>query len=137
VSVYPSRSSTGRTEHVAANDEAARVLASLWDLIGAQQWDRISELLDAEVRISYVHTGEVFDGEGFVRLNRDYPGSWHVDVLDTVADGHRAVSRARLSDGQETYWVASFATTRDGRITELTEVWTDGGQEPPPGRRGS
>ena len=121
---------------MAANDETAQVLAGLWELIGAQQWDRMSDLLDPEVRISYVHTGEVFDREGFVRLNRDYPGSWQVDVLDMVGAGHRAVSRARLSDGQETYWVASFATARDGRITELTEVWTDGGQEPPPDRRG-
>jgi len=122
---------------MAVHDEAAQALSGLWELIGSQQWDRISDVLDPDVRISYVHTGEVFDGEGFVRLNREYPGTWHVDVLDMVGDGQRAVSRARLRGGQETYWVASFATTRDGRITELTEVWTDGGQEPPPSRRGS
>lgn len=120
---------------MAANDEAARVLASLWELIGSEQWDGISDLLDPQVRISYVHTGEVFDGAGFVRLNREYPGRWHVDVLDMVGDDRRAVSLASLRGGAETYWVASFATTRDGRITELTEVWTDGGQEPPPSRR--
>jgi hypothetical protein len=112
-----------------ADDEAAQVLSSMWELIGAQQWDRISELLDPEVRISYVHTGEMLDADAFVRLNRQYPGSWRVELADLVGDGHRAVSRAQLIDGQETYWVASFATTKDGRITE---VWTDGGQEPPP-----
>jgi hypothetical protein len=117
--------------------DAARVLSDLWGLIGAQQWDRISELLDPEVRISYVHTGEIFDRDGFIRLNRDYPGSWHVDVVDMVGDGYRAASRARVSDGPETFWVASFATTKDRRITELTEVWTDGGQEPPPSRSSS
>lgn len=122
---------------MAASDEAARALSGLWELIGAQQWDRISELLDPQVRISYVHTGEVLDAGGFVRLNREYPGTWQVDVVDMVGDADRAVSLAVLRGGLETYWVASFATTRDGRITELTEVWTDGGQEPPPSRRSS
>jgi hypothetical protein len=117
---------------MASDDEAAQVLSGMWELIGAQQWDRISELLDPGIRISYVHTGEVLEADAFVRLNREYPGSWRVDLVDLVGDGHRAVSRVQLSDGQDTYWVASFATTKDGRITELTEVWTDGGQEPPP-----
>jgi SnoaL-like domain len=122
---------------VAASDEAAIVLSDLWELIDAQHWDGIRELLDPDARISYMHTGEIFDADAFIRLNREYPGSWRVDLVDLVGDGHRAVSRARLSDGQDTYWVASFATTSDGRISDLTEVWTDGGQEPPAGRPGS
>lgn len=121
----------------AAGGEAAQALTRVWELIDAQQWDSISEVLDPQVRISWVHTGEIYDGDSFIRINSEYPGTWRVDVMDMVGDGHRAASRARVSDGQETYWVASFATTSDGRITELTEVWTTGGQAPPPGRRGS
>ncbi|HUC24188.1 MAG TPA: nuclear transport factor 2 family protein [Streptosporangiaceae bacterium] len=114
--------------------EAVRVLEDLWEMTDAQQWDKISDLLDPAVRISYVHTGEVFDAESYVRLNRDYPGRWHAAVHDMVADGDRAVSRTRIYDGEQTFWVASFATTRDGRITELVEVWTEAGQRPPPDR---
>lgn len=122
---------------MAASGEAAKVLSDLWELIDAQQWDRIRELLDPDVQISYVHTGEILDADTFIRLNREYPGSWRAELVDLVGDGDRAVSRARLSDGHETLWVASFATAKGGRITELTEVWTDGGQEPPPGRPNS
>lgn len=117
---------------MADHDDATRLLSELWDLIDSQQWDRIFGVLDPAVRISYVHTGEELDAASYVRLNREYPGSWRISVTEIVGDGQRAACRARVSDGQEAYWVASFATTRDGRITELTEVWTEEGQTPPP-----
>ena len=119
---------------MADHHEAVRVLDDLWEMIEAQQWDKIPDLLDPAVRISYVHTGEVFDAESYVRINRDYPGRWHATVHDMVGDGDRAVSRTRIYDGEQTFWVASFATIRDGRLTELVEVWTEEGQQPPPHR---
>jgi len=92
------------------------------------------QLLDPAVAVHYVHTGEVMDADGFIQANRDYPGRWHVHVADMVGDGDRAASRTSVSDGQQTFWVASFATTRRGRIAELVEVWTDDGQSPHPSR---
>ena len=115
-------------------DEAARVLTRLWQLIDAQDWDKITDLLDPAARIRYVHTGEVMDTVGYVQLNRNYPGRWQAVVQDLVSDGERAVSRTYVSDGDEGFWAASFATVRNGAITELTEVWADAGQEPPPTR---
>jgi hypothetical protein len=112
--------------------EAVRVLGDLWAMTDAQQWDKIPDLLDPAVQVRYVHTGEVLDRGSYVRLNREYPGRWHVAVHDMVGDGDRAASCARIYDGEQTFWVASFATTRDGRITEMVEVWTDDGQQPPP-----
>jgi hypothetical protein len=119
---------------MAEHYEAVRVLDDLWEMIEKQQWDKIPDLLDPAVRISYVHTGELFDAESYVRLNRDYPGRWHATVHDMVGNGDRAVSRTRIYDSEQTFWVASFATTRDGKLTELVEVWTDAGQQPPPDR---
>ena len=117
---------------MAEHYEAVRVLNDLWAVIETQQWDKIPDLLDPAVQVRYVHTGELLDAESYVRLNRDYPGRWHAAVHDMVGDGDRAVSRTRIYDAGQTFWVASFATTRDGRITELVEVWTDAGQQPPP-----
>jgi len=119
---------------MAEHREAVRVLGDLWELIETQQWDKIPDLLDPTVQVSFVHTGEVMDAESWVRLNRDYPGRWHAVVHDMVGDGDRAASRTRVYDGEQTFWAASFATTRNGRITELVEVWTDAGQQPPPDR---
>jgi hypothetical protein len=125
------------TEDMAEHEEAVRVLADLWEMIGTQQWDKMPDLLDPAVRVRYVHTGELFDAESYVRVNRDYPGRWHASVHDIVGDGDRAASCTRIYDEEQTFWVASFATTRNGRITELTEMWTESGQQPPPGRPGA
>jgi hypothetical protein len=122
---------------MAEHDQAARVLNELWEMIEMQHWDKIPELLDPAVRISYLHTGELLDAESYVRTNRDYPGRWHAAVHDMVGDGDRAVSRTRIYDGEQTFWVASFATVREGRLTELVEVWTEAGQQPPPHRPGA
>src|SRR5215469_330414 len=104
---------------MAEHGEAVRVLSDLWEMIETQEWDKIPDLLDAE---------------SYVQLNRDYPGRWHAAVHDMVGDGDRAVSCTRIYDGDLTFWVASFATSRNGRITELVEVWTEAGQQPPPTR---
>jgi hypothetical protein len=122
---------------MAKHYEAVRVLDDLWQMIETQQWDKIQDLLDPAVQIRYVHTGEVMDAESYVRLNRDYPGRWHAAVHDMVGDGDRAVSCTRVYDEEQAFWAASFATTRNGRITELLEVWTDAGQQPPPNRPSS
>jgi len=116
---------------MAEHYESVRVLHDLWEMIETQQWDKIPDLLDPAVRVRYVHTGEVMDVGSYVRLNRDYPGRWHAEVHEMVGDGDRAASCTRIYDGEQTFWVASFATTRDGRITELVEVWTEAGQQPP------
>jgi len=119
---------------MAEHYDAVQVLSDLWALTDAQQWDKIADLLDPSVRVRYVHTGELLDAESYLRINRDYPGRWHAAVHDMVGDGDRAASCTRIYDGEQTYWVGSFATTRNGRITDLVEVWTDAGQQPPPGR---
>lgn len=120
---------------MAVHSEASGTLRELWARIGARDWEGLGGLLDPVLVVQYTHTGETFDPAGFVRLNREYPGRWYVTVEDVVGDGERAVSRARLTDGQQTYHVASFATVRGGRITGLVEVWSESGLAAPAERR--
>ena len=117
-----------------SRDAASGVLAEMWARIHAREWDKIAGLLDPAVVVRYVHTGEVLDADAFVRANSDYPGEWRIDVEEIVGDGQRAASRARVYDDEQSFYVASFATTAGGRITEMTEVWTDTGQPPHPSR---
>ncbi len=122
---------------MAEHSEASEILRALWARIDAQDWDGMAGLLDPHLRARYVHTGETFDPGELVRLNREYPGRWHATVEDIVGTGQRAVSRTRVSNGQQTYHVASFVTVRDGMIADLVEVWADSGASPPPGSRPS
>lgn len=73
------------------------------------------------------------------RLDADYPGFGHCELLDIVASTDRAVGRAHVTgdaDGVTQHFeVASFVTERDGLIAELVEVWADVGVAPPEGTR--
>ena len=108
----------------------------MWARIGARQWDRPPELIDPDLTVGYVHTGELLDADGFLRANSEYPGVWQVDVEEIVGKGDRAVSRARVFDDGQSFYVASFARTAAGRLAAMTEVWTDTGQPPHPSRTG-
>lgn len=110
-------------------------LRRLWELLDQQRWDHLGEVLDAQVRVSYPHSGETLDHDGFVRLNREYPGRWHCAVEETIGTGDRVGARVRISDGSETYYAASFATVRGGMIIDLFEVWTSAVAPPPADRR--
>jgi ketosteroid isomerase-like protein len=120
--------------------DAATLLTRLAEVIDAHDWEGLRALLHPDFTCRFVHTGEVFDRDGWVRLNADYPGFQRMHLEDLIADAHRGVLRARVTGTSATgdqlvFVVASFATVRDGLIAELTEVWADVDQEPPAGTR--
>jgi hypothetical protein len=107
------------------------VLQRFADLIDAQDWDGLGALLAPGFTGRWVHTGETFDGPHFVALNRHYPGSWRFQVEQVVDAGPTAVLMGRVTDETDTYYVATFARSRQGLLTDLTEVWTDAVMVPP------
>jgi hypothetical protein len=114
----------------------AQLLLTFSDRIDAQDWDGMSALLAPDFRARYVHTGETFDRDAFVALNRDYPGSWRFEHEDVVDGGDRGVLRSRVSDAtgasDAVFHVATFATAGpDGLLHELVEVWADQVSEVP------
>lgn len=119
--------------------DAGQVLTRLCELIDSHQWDGLAPLLTDDFNCRYVHTGETFDREGWVRVNAEYPGFDRLTIEDIVANGDRAVARCHvtgktLTDRQH-FEVATFVTTRDGQISTMTEVWTDVAQSAPAGTR--
>lgn len=121
-------------------DDTATLLTRLAEVIDAHDWDALPSLLHPEFTCRLVHTGEVFDRDGWVRLNADYPGFQRLHVEDLVVDGDRGALRAIAVGTDDAgadllFGVASFATVRDGAIHGLVEVWADVDQEPPAGTR--
>jgi hypothetical protein len=57
----------------------------------------LTSLLDADFRCRYMHTGEEFDRDDWVRLNADYPGFQHFSLQDCLGSG----GRTSLCDGIE------------------------------------
>lgn len=115
--------------------DAAATLRTYADVLAARDWPGFAATLSAGFSARLVHTGEVFDRDGFVAFNRDYPGPWSFHVEDVVGAGARGVLRARVEAGPVTYHAASFGTVdEEGVLVELVEVWTEavvpGGGQP-------
>lgn len=120
--------------------DARTLLTRLAEVIDAHNWDGLPDLLHPDFTCRLVHTGEVFDRDGWVRLNADYPGFQRLITQDLVAMGERGALRADVigtgEQGEDLrFAVASFATVRDGLIAELVEVWADVDQPVPEGTR--
>ena len=119
--------------------DAAALMTRLCDVIDAHDWEALPALLHEEFVCRYVHTGEAFDRDTWVRLNADYPGFDRMSLEDLVISEERAVARCHVTgyvDSRLTHYeVATFITIRDDLIAEMTEVWTDVSQTPPPGTR--
>jgi len=110
-------------------------LRRLGDVLDRHLWDELPALLHPESRGGYVHTGEQFGRDDFVRLNAEYPGFQTSRWEDVVDAGDRAVGRGLVTgtaNGHEQHFgVATIVTERDGLFAELTEVWADIEQTPP------
>ncbi|MGI8417819.1 MAG: nuclear transport factor 2 family protein [Nakamurella sp.] len=105
---------------------SAQALQRFAETIDSQDWDGLTALLAPGFAGRYVHDGQIFDRDGLVAFNRDYPGNWRFQWEEVLEAGNSAVGRAKVSGNGQTFYVASFIAVDDsGLISELTEVWTD------------
>ncbi len=119
--------------------DVGAVVSRLALTLDAHAWDELPTLVDEDFRCRYVHSGEEFDRDGWVRLNASYPGFEHFTLEDVVVGDGRAAGRATVTsvtgEVTETFAVAMFLTIRGGLIVDLVEVWTDIGVGAAPERR--
>ena len=121
------------------SSSAGAALTLFAEAIDAQDWAGLAALLAPGFTARYCHTGETFDAEEFVALNRDYPGRWRFAAELVVDGGATAALRARVTDAEgvsdEAHCVASFGVVdATGLLTSLDEVWTEV-TAPPRGER--
>lgn len=119
--------------------DSRAALEQLLLAIDARRWDELGPFLHPEFACHYVHTGESFGPEAWVRLNADYPGFDRLIVEDLVGAGDAAAARCHVTsrhDGEVVHFeCATFVKMRDGLIGQMTEVWTDVNQQAPQGTR--
>ncbi len=115
--------------------DATAMMTRLAEVVDAQAWSSLAELLDEELVCRYVHTGEVFDRDAWVRLNSDYPGFDHLELRDCVATATRDAGRSHATAlaGQK-FQHLEVDTSRcctTGSSLRWPRFWTDADEENP------
>ena len=115
------------------------MMNQLANVIDGHRWVDLPGLLHKDFSCLYVHTGEYFDRDGWVRLNTEYAGFRGFMLQDCVGKAERAAGRAHVTARSEGllrhFEVATFITLRNDLIGDMTEVWTEVNEAAPVGTR--
>ncbi len=112
--------------------DPAKVVRTFFEMMQARRWGDAGSFVASDARIRFTETGEVFDGTGFLAMNRAYPEGWTIDVVEVLCGGQRVAAQVRVDLPPEVFWCAGFYTVRDDVIVEGVEHWvTEGSADPP------
>lgn len=106
--------------------EAIALVRRFWTSMEARQWEAATACLAPELEIRWPHTGEVFRGrEGFMAMNRAYPGDWHIEIVRVQAlEPPEVLSIIVVRDGDQAFHAVSLLQVEGGLIRSGTEYWT-------------
>lgn len=111
------------------------VVRRFFESMQARDWEAAGNLLSPEVHIEFTATGERFDGDDYLAMNRAYPEGWAIEVVETVPAGDRVAAQVRVTLGDDVFWCAGFYTVESGTITDGVEHWVTERSETPPSWR--
>lgn len=101
------------------------IVCALWAAIEARDWRVVEELCDASLVYSLPQSGEVYDRGGFLRVNREYPGDWHVSVEHVVDGGDWLVTEVTVSIDDRVDRGVSLFRVVGAKVVELREYWPE------------
>jgi len=118
---------------------AREVVASFWDAMQGNDWQRAAEHLAEDCPVDWPCSGERIVGRrDFAAVQANYPtttGRWSFDVHRLLADGDTAVSEVTVTDGEQSAVLVAFSTVEGATITHQVEYWP-APYDPRPGRAG-
>ncbi|MFF4578181.1 nuclear transport factor 2 family protein [Streptomyces sp. NPDC001389] len=119
--------------------EPSRVVARLWERIGARDWNGVAALVAEDAVIEWPVSGERIVGRAnFVSvLSDEGPAAGErsvgtVEVLRILADEDLVVTEVEIPEDHVLYRAVSLWTVRDGEVVAAREYWTSPGQDPAP-----
>lgn len=104
---------------------AAITIQAFWDALQARKWDEVSELLHESFRAEFPQSGEHFNRQDFIRMNRFYPGAWDIRLRDLFEYKGRVVTEVEVTLNGRTERAISFFQVRNGKVIELREFWPE------------
>ena len=104
---------------------AVETATRLWRAMEERDWEQVESLLDADFESFWPQSGERFKKERYLEINRDYPGDWHIRVINVLDAGEWAVSEVEVDIDGRVDRAVSFFEVVDGRILRLREYWPE------------
>ena len=105
--------------------EAGDCVVALWHAMESRDWSKVADLLSPEFRAEFPQSAERFDRSGFLKLNRDYPGDWHIQIRHLVDGGEWVVTEIEVEIDGRTDRGVSFFRVHNGRIVSIREFWPE------------
>jgi len=107
-------------------DPKAKTVREFWQLFDEARFDDVAELLLPDCNIYWPNTRELFRGrDKLIAVNKEYPGRWHIDVLDVIVKDDLAISIVRVysKENKHSFYATSFFKFKHDLIAEITEYW--------------
>jgi len=73
------------------------IIKKFWKLLDEQDWEGLRVLFHPECKIVWPNTSEDFTPDEYVRLNKDYPGSWKIELEDVSETKTKVISVVRIT----------------------------------------
>ncbi len=105
--------------------EGKQLVTTLWHAMEARDWPKVEELLAAGFVCVWPQSDERFDKAGFLRVNREYPGDWHIRICQVIAADMQVVSEVEVTLAGRIDRAVSFFELEAGKLTRLREFWPE------------
>ncbi len=103
-----------------------------WEAANVRSWKEFAELLSPDLVYDVPQTRERIRGrEGYVDFFRTWPGEWRADVVEVIAEEHKAVTVINFVTPTEQMTGITFFEVAAGKIVRVTDHWPSP-YEPPP-----
>jgi hypothetical protein len=110
------------------------IYREFWESLEARDWDRFAATVADEVIAEWPMSGERVRGrEALVRFMAEFPGDWHLELVEEHADDGGAATRIEFRLAADRMVGLTFFTVGPSGISSLREFWPER-YEPPPGR---
>jgi hypothetical protein len=105
-----------------------KIVRKFWSDMDAGRWDNLSAYFSKNARIEWPNTQEIFDAEGFKKVQSDYPGCWRVEVKKIMKAGNNVITVVGFFDNALSFHVTSFFRFKSRKIAWLCEYWGEDGR---------
>jgi len=116
--------------------EDIKIVMCLWNFFKNEKWDEARALLSDEFEAVWPQSKEVMDANGFIEVNKNYPGRHKIRVLDVNNEYDKWEHRTKvitqthvkseMPDGKNLeFYAISFFEVEEEKILSLVEYWAE------------